>query len=60
MTEEELAQRLAERRICEAQHGSLMVPHNGFGWVGARCSRCGFMYFGEWQSGFPLQEQRDG
>lgn len=49
MTDEQLAERLAERRICEAEHDALRVPHNGFGWIGTRCSQCGFMFFGEWE-----------
>jgi hypothetical protein len=54
MTEQELAQRLEERRTCEAEHETLRVPHNGFGWIGSRCPKCGFMFFGEWEPGFPL------
>jgi len=57
MTEEQLQERLAERRICEAEHGALRVPHNGFGWTGTRCSKCGFMFFGEWEPGFPTPGQ---
>lgn len=57
MTEEQLAKRLAERRVCEAEHQVLMVPHNGFGWTGSRCSRCGFMYFGKWEPGFGAHGQ---
>lgn len=56
MTEEQLAQRLAERKVCEAEHGALMVPHNGFGWTGTRCSQCGFMFFGEWERDFLIGE----
>lgn len=52
MTEEQLTQRLAERRICEAEHEALRVPHNGFGWTGSRCSQCGFMFFEIWERGF--------
>lgn len=48
MTDEQLAQRLDERRICEAEHDTLRVPHNGFGWTGSRCSQCGFTFFEEW------------
>lgn len=48
MTDEMVAQRLAERRICEEQHQHLRVRHTGFGWTGTRCSRCGFMFFGQW------------
>lgn len=49
MTHEELEQRLAERRVCEAEHWSLMVPHIGFGWTGKRCSKCGFAFFEDWE-----------
>lgn len=49
MTNEELNQRLAERRTCEAEHGALMVPHSGFGWTGSRCSQCGFSFFEKWE-----------
>lgn len=52
MTDEELNQRLDERLKCEAEHGALMVPHNGFGWTGTRCSQCGFMFFGQWEPHF--------
>lgn len=44
--------RLKERAVCEAQHFDLRVPHNGFGWTGTRCSKCGFMFFGEFEPGF--------
>src|SRR6185312_14127377 len=50
MNSEELAQRLAKRRICEAAHRSLRVPHNGFGWTGFRCSKCGFAFFEKWEA----------
>lgn len=52
MTEQELAERLAERDVCEAKHQNRMVPHNGFGWIGTRCQQCGFMFFGEWEPGW--------
>lgn len=44
--------RLKERAICEAEHQDRMVPHNGFGWTGTRCSQCGFMFFGGFEPGF--------
>jgi hypothetical protein len=56
MTEEQLAARLAERRCCETEHNALRVPHNGFGWTGTRCSRCGFMFFGEWDASAALDK----
>jgi hypothetical protein len=49
MTDEQLQQRLDERRVCEAEHEALKVPHKGFGWIGSRCSQCGFMFFEEWE-----------
>lgn len=52
VTEKQLEERLAERRLCEAEHKTLRVPHNGFGWTGSRCSQCGFMFFGELEPGF--------
>ena len=60
MTEEQLQERLAERRICEAEHQALLVPHNGFGWTGSRCSQCGFMFFGEFEPGFIAAGQPPG
>lgn len=57
MTEEQLAERLAERAVCETEHVALRVPHNGFGWTGSRCSRCGFMFFGAWEPGFDAHGQ---
>lgn len=42
--------RLAEREQCERDHPvSERVPHNGFGWTGTMCPKCGFMFFGEWE-----------
>lgn len=41
--------RLAERAVCEAEHMDLLVPDNGFGWTGTRCSKCGFMFFVKWE-----------
>jgi hypothetical protein len=42
--------RLAERSQCEAAHPlSERIPHNGLGWTGTRCPKCGFMFFGEWE-----------
>jgi hypothetical protein len=52
MNAELIKQRLEERAICEAEHADLRVPHNGFGWIGTRCSQCGFMFFGAWEPGF--------
>jgi hypothetical protein len=49
MTAAELAERLAKRADCEAQHRTARVPHNGFGWTGSRCPQCGFMFFGQWE-----------
>ncbi len=48
MNEDELQKRLAERTVCEREHTE-RVPHNGFGWIGTRCPKCGFMFFGEWE-----------
>lgn len=46
----DIQQRLAERAQCEATHPiTERVPHNGFGWIGTRCQKCGFMFFGEWE-----------
>lgn len=55
MTDEQLAQRLAERQICEAQHQAFRVPHTGFGWTGTRCPLCGFMFFGQWNPDIVVQ-----
>jgi hypothetical protein len=52
MNAEQFKERLAERAVCEAEHQGLRVAHNGFGWTGSRCSKCGFMFFGEWEPGF--------
>jgi hypothetical protein len=52
MTEEKIQQRLAERRICETDHQALRVPHSGFGWVGSRCTQCGFLFFEDFEPGF--------
>lgn len=55
MDDEQLRQSLAERAQCERDHPvSERVPHNGFGWIGTRCPKCGFMFFGEWEKGFPV------
>lgn len=51
MDEQQLAERLSERAVCEAEHADLRLPHNGFMWTGTRCSRCGFAFFGEWDYG---------
>lgn len=48
--EQWLKQRLAERAQCAANHDiSERIPHNGLGWIGTRCPKCGFMFFGEWE-----------
>ena len=52
MNEQQLKERLEERAICQAEHAHLRVPHNGFGWTGTRCSRCGFMFFGQFDPEF--------
>lgn len=49
MTEDELAQRLDQRAVCEAQHRDLMVPDNGLGWTGVRCPQCGFRFRLGWE-----------
>lgn len=49
MNEDQIKERLAERAVCEAEHQSLRVPHNGFGWTGSRCSQCGFAFFEKWE-----------
>lgn len=41
----DLAQRLAERAVCEAQHRPLMKPDVGLGWTGVWCPQCGFRFF---------------
>jgi hypothetical protein len=46
--EAELVRQLIERAICGRDHTE-RVPHNGFGWIGTRCSKCGFIFFGEWE-----------
>jgi hypothetical protein len=53
MEASQLKQRLEERRVCESEHLELCVPHNGFGWTGWRCVRCGFMFFGRWEESSP-------
>lgn len=36
------------RTWCRLIHWRHRVPHNGFGWTGFACGKCGWMFFGEW------------
>jgi hypothetical protein len=39
------------RAWCRLVHWRYRLPHNGFGWTGHRCGKCGWMFFGEWDEG---------
>lgn len=56
MDAEQLRQRLNERAQCERDHVNERVPHNGLGWTGTRCPKCGFMFFGEWEDWAPSND----
>jgi hypothetical protein len=40
------------RAWCAAFHWREQVRHNGFGWHGWRCRRCGWMFFADWDEDF--------
>ena len=49
------------RAWCYLFHWREQVPYNGFGWVGWRCARCGWMFFSDWDDDGKqmLQQFRD-
>ena len=37
------------RAECELNHAEYRVPHRGFGWLGWRCTKCGYMFRDVWE-----------
>jgi hypothetical protein len=46
------------RLDCERSHQDKMVPTNGLGWTGVRCTVCGFSFFKAWED-WVIEAQAD-